>query len=109
MIREANARTLANATGATAEEAEEMLRGIEGGSEALVRSIDPPEEAIQERLERHGEAWAEALDLASPDEPPRREIDIRSKDERWFLWVNRHGFGFRLGLVEMQVYLYERS
>jgi hypothetical protein len=26
--------------------------------------------------------------------------------DRWFVWAGRAGFGFRLGIVEVQVYFY---
>jgi hypothetical protein len=26
--------------------------------------------------------------------------------DRWFVWAGRRGFGFRLGVLEVQVYFY---
>lgn len=34
------------------------------------------------------------------------DFELQTKDARWFVWMNRHGFGFRLGRFEIQVYVY---
>lgn len=34
------------------------------------------------------------------------DFELQTKDARWFVWMNRHGFGFRLGRLEIQVYVY---
>jgi hypothetical protein len=37
------------------------------------------------------------------------DFEFKSKNDRWFVWAGRAGFGFRLGRVELQCYVYGRS
>jgi hypothetical protein len=51
------------------------LTGSEGASEAMLRSLDPPAEAMAEKRERHGAAWAAALEIDVPNEQGVTPLD----------------------------------
>lgn len=67
-LARAHARALAAESGLGKSKADELLSDLEGASEAKLRSMDPPAEALAERRERHGVAWAAALEIDVPNE-----------------------------------------
>lgn len=46
----------------------DLCTDLAGLSETKLRSMDPPAETMAEKRERHGAAWAAALEMDMPDE-----------------------------------------